>query len=445
MFSLDQSRWEMVRRFLKGVVDGRIDSADCVFWGAILVGLICGLLGSFVVLRKQSLMGDAIGHAVLPGVCAGFLLAGGRSGGALLAGGILAGVAASWLIAMIKEGSRLKSPEAIGVVFTGFYGLGIILLRDIQNRAIPGSAGLDKFLFGQIVGISVNDVLLLLVVAVVTVASLVVFWRKLKLSSFDPQFASSVGTSVRAVELLLTGLLTVAIVVSIQAVGVVLVAAMLVTPASTAYLLTDRLGRMAIFSAIIGAAAGVLGAILSLLGERLPTGALMVLSASALFGAAVLFSPWHGIVPRLVRLKRNRNRTSAENLLRTLYLILERRTGGDFRFGVHEVASARQETPSDIRRMAKEALKRGWLEPGRRDALVLTEQGLAEARRIVRNHRLWELYLTHEASLGADHVHAAAERIEHVLPADIVQRLESLLQNPTSDPHGRTIPRAGGG
>ena len=429
-----------MRRFVVALFDARIDSTDCVVWGAVLLGVTCGLLGCFIVLRRQSLLGDAIGHAVLPGVCIGFLFAGTRATPVLLLGAMVAGLLAAAMIGLLQRTTKLKTGECMGVVFTGFYGLGIVLLKYIQNRGMAAQSGLDKFLFGQIVGISFSDVIYMAVTAGLAVALVVLFWRELAVASFDESFAFSIGIPIRALHYLLTGLITVAIVISIQAVGVVLVAAMLVTPAATAYLLTDRLHRMALLSSVFGAVAGVAGAFTSMLGEDLPTGAFMVLSASALFAVAFALSPRHGVLPRLWRVWERQRRTQAENLLRTLYIMMETRGTGDRRFGVHDVAAKRQETPGVVRRLWRLAAQRDWVDPHSRDPMILTDEGLDEARRVVRNHRLWELFLTTEAKLASDHVHADAEYIEHVLPRDVLARLEQMLDHPSQDPHGKPIP-----
>jgi manganese/zinc/iron transport system permease protein len=423
-----------------------IGTTDLVVYAAILLGITCGVLGCFIVLRRQSLLGDAIGHAVLPGVCVGFMFAGGRSTPALLLGALVAGLLAAALIGLLQRTTNLKAGECMGVVFTGFYGLGIVLLKYIQNNSRgSGQAGLEKFLFGQIVAINSADVLYMAITAAVAVGAVVIFWRRLAVSSFDEDFAFSLGLPVRWIHYLLTGLVTVAIVISIQAVGVVLVAAMLVTPAATAYLLTDRLHRMVLLGALFGAAAGLLGAFFSLFGEDLPTGAFMVLAAGLLFAGAFLFSPRHGLIPRLRRLWERRRTTQAENLLRTLYILMERRgpvgPGSDRRFGVHDVAAVRHESPAQVRTLWRLAARRGWVDRSSHDPILLTDEGFEEARRVVRNHRLWELFLTQEAHLASDHVHADAEYIEHVLPRDVLRRLEQMLDNPTADPHGQPIPR----
>jgi manganese/zinc/iron transport system permease protein len=439
---------EHVARFARQLFDSHIGTTDLVVYAAILLGIVCGILGCFLVLRRQSLLGDAIGHAVLPGVCLGFIIAGERSTFALLGGALIAGLLAAGLISLLQRTTPLKTGECIGVVFTGFYGLGIVLLKYVQNapEKYKEQAGLDRFLFGQIVGISAADVIAMAVIAVIVIAGVTIFWRTLAVWSFDDGFARSLRLPVRLVEGIVAALVTVAIVISIQAVGVVLVAAMLVTPAATAYLLTDRLHRMVIMAAIFGAAAGVMGAFFSLLGEDLPTGSLMVLSAATLFGLAFLLSPRHGLLPRLRRVWERRRRTQAENLLRVLYLTMEKRGGGkipdnaDRRFGVADVAADRQLPSAVVRRYWKLAARRGWMESDSPDPMILTDDGFTEAKRVVRNHRLWELFLAQEAKLAADHVHADAEEIEHVLPADVLARLQQMLDHPLADPHGRPIP-----
>ena len=440
----ESSSFEALRRFIGAIVDDRFDSSDCVLWGAVLLGVACGVLGSFVVLRRQSLLGDAIGHAVLPGVVAGFLLAGNKSMPALMIGALAAGLLAAGMIALLQRTTILKSSECMGVVFTGFYAIGIMLVKRLQNTQASGQSGLERFLFGQIVGISFDDLLLMGGIAAAALACVIAFWRTLAVSSFDADFAAAAGTPAVRVEILLTVLLTVAIVIGIQAVGVVLVAAMLVTPAATAYLLTDRLHRMVLLGALFGALSGVIGIALSILlarpGRDMPTGATIVLAAGTIFAVAITFAPTYGVVPRLARLVRKRRQTAAENLLRTMYLMLERRGGDDRRFGVDDIAAVRHELRGQIRRMAREAARRGWIESDSADPLILTDTGLAEARRVVRNHRLWELFLTQEAKLAADHVHSDAEYIEHVLPRDVVEKLERMLHHTGHDPHGRPIP-----
>jgi len=444
-FTSDATMLERFASSIAQLFDSRIEAIDVVVYAAAILGVTCGVLGSFVVLRRQSLLGDSIGHAVLPGVCLGFLFAGQRSTPAMLVGALGAGLLSAGMINLLERTTRLKSGECMGVVFTGMYGLGIVLLKAIQRSGLPGQAGLDKFLFGQIVGVANFDVLLMAIVSVIALGCVLLFWRPLAASSFDPSYSTSIGLPVGLTHYLFSALLTVAIVVSIQAVGVVLVAAMLVTPAVSAYQLTDRLPRMVMLAGVLGAAAGVLGALVSLLSTDLPTGALMVLAASSIFVLVYLAAPMNGLIPKAIRLMRRRRRTQGENLLRTLYLIHETRGNTDRRFGVHDVAAKRQETPQAVHRLWKIAARNGWADAGSADPIILTAAGFDEASRVVRNHRLWELFLTEEAKLASDHVHADAEYIEHILPPDIIRKLELMLAHPKSDPHGKPIPSVVGG
>jgi manganese/zinc/iron transport system permease protein len=436
---------QQLSRFARELFDARIGTTDLVVWCAVILGVNCGMLGSFTVLRRQSLLGDAIGHAVLPGVVVGFLASSSRATPALLIGAMTAGLIAAGMISALGRTTILKSGECMGVVFTGMYALGIVLMKEAQRSGTPGSSGLERFLFGQIVGVSAADVATMAGVLVLTVGVLVMFWRAISATSFDPEFAQSVGIPARWIELLMTALVTGAIVISIQAVGVVLVAAMLVTPSATAYLLTDRLARMVILASGIGALGGVLGAFFSLFGENLPTGAFMVLAVSVLFGLALLVGPDHGVIPRLVRIWRQRDRTRAENLIRTLYLLSESQRDSvrtTNHFTIDSIAAYRKEPVSLVARLLKAARRRNWVSVDREQRISLTDDGLAAAGRVVRSHRLWELFLTQEANLAPDHVHADAEYIEHMLPPETIEKLERMLDHPVSDPHGKPIPSA---
>ena len=236
-------------------------------------------------------------------------------------------------------------------------------------------------------------------------------------------------------------MLAAAVVIALQAVGVVLVSAMLITPAAAAYLLTDRMHRMLVIAAAFGVASGVLGAFLSFLGNNLPTGPFMVLAASFLFGAAFLFGPRHGTVARWWRQRSRSQRVERENLLKSIFRVLEDREFRGEGATLQELCALRRETIEQIRQAVRALRQHGMAtfdEVG--EAVYLTPEGWQRARAVVRNHRLWELYLTNEAKIAADHVHADAEEIEHVLGEEVVRQLEKGLAYATRDPHGRIIP-----
>ncbi|MBA2663027.1 MAG: metal ABC transporter permease [Bradymonadaceae bacterium] len=268
---------------------------------SILVGAICALVGTFLVLRGMSLIGDATGHATLPGVCVAFLLVGAKSMGALLAGALVSALAAALLIGVISRGPRTRPDAAIGIVLSVFFGFGIVLLSYIQNSPTGAQSGLGGFLFGNAAGISRDQLIALLATSLGLGALVGVFYRPLKLTVFDEGFARSIGIPTSLVQMALLSALAVCVVISIQAVGVVLVAAMLIIPPSAALFLSKRLGHVLLFAMLVGAVSGALGAFLSYMAEGVATGPAMVLVAAALFLGALFFGPRGGVVPSWVR------------------------------------------------------------------------------------------------------------------------------------------------
>ncbi len=407
--------------------------------GSALLGAACGIMGVFLVVRRMALLGDALSHAVLPGVALGFLWNMAREPAAIFLGATLAGLLGAGTTQMIRQTTRQKEDAALGFVLASFFGVGICLFTMIQNLPGGGKSGLDKFMFGQAAALGPGDVALLAGVTILAVAAIGVFYKEFAVTSFDPGFARSAGLPVGVFHYGLVLLLAFAIVASLQAVGVVLVSAMLVIPAAAAYLLADRLGPMLLLAAAFGMGAGGAGAFLSFVGRNLPTGPFMVLSAAAVFAAALLFGPRHGVVSRWWRHGLRAARIRRENTLKAVYHVLEGRDFRGDRAGLREVAERRRETLADARRQVAE-LRRHGLAILEGEETALTPLGWRRACEIVRNHRLWELYLTHAAHIPADHVHDEAEKIEHILGEETVRRLERRLNFAREDPHGRMIP-----
>lgn len=272
---------------------------------SVIVGLLCGVVGTFMVLRGLALVGDAAGHATLPGVCVGFLIlaATGNSAQAealpvLLGGAFASSVLATVMIGVLSRGPRSRPDAAIASSLSIFFGLGVVLLSYVQNSPTGAQAGLGQFLYGNAAGVTSGQVLTLAVLAVVLLAAHALLWRWLVISSFDDTFAVAVGIPTRAVRVGILMALSVAVVVSIQAVGVVLVSAMLLIPASTALFFTKRIERTVALSAALGAAAGALGAVTSYVFEGVATGPAMVLVSGAMFGVALLVGPRGGLLVR---------------------------------------------------------------------------------------------------------------------------------------------------
>ena len=407
--------------------------------GSMLLGICCGLMGAFLVVRKLALMGDALSHAVLPGVALGFLWNMTKDPVAIFAGATLAGLLGAGTVQVIRNTTKHKEDAALGFVLASFFGVGICLFTMIQNLPGGNKSGLDKFMFGQAAALSQGDVYLLAGVTLLAVIAVVIFYKEYLLTSFDPGFARSIGLRVQFFHYSLMLLLAFAIVSSLQAVGVVLVSAMLVIPAAAAFLLTDRMGLLLLLSAVFGMCAGSMGSFFSFVGRNLPTGPFMVLSAAAVFTLALFFSPRHGIVTRWWRQRSRSARIQRENTLKAIFHVLEDDEFRREQISLRELAEKRRETIEDVQRQVQ-ATRHHHLTTSKDDSVSFTPQGWQRACEIVRNHRLWELYLTNAAQIAADHVHDDAEVIEHVLGEETVRQLERRLNYARRDPHGKLIP-----
>lgn len=273
---------------------------------SILVGVVCGLIGTFMVLRGMSLIGDATGHATLPGVALAFLVIGSKSVGGLLIGALLSALAATLLIGVIGRGPRTRPDAAIGIVMSVFFGIGIVLLSYIQNSPTGAQSGLDGFLFGNAAGIARSQLYVLICVSLTLIALVGVFYRPLKLTIFDDGFARAIGIPTNLIQAGLLGALSVSVVLSIQAVGVVLVAAMLIIPPSTALFFSKRFGRVLFVSMAVGAVSGALGAFFSYLAEGVATGPAMVLVAATFFIVALFIGPRGGLFTTALKKRRQK-------------------------------------------------------------------------------------------------------------------------------------------
>lgn len=266
-----------------------------------MLGLASGVLGSFAVLRRQGLMGDALSHAALPGVCLAYMVTGQKTSLILLIGAALAATFAMGLIVAAVRRVKTDSGTAMAVFLTAFFGLGLVLLTKIQQRNDAGQAGLDKFLFGQAAALVTEQVVLMAVVGGFALLIVVLFYPQLKLSTFDPQFASSLGWRVRVWEALQNVLLVSAICIGLNTVGVVLMSAMMVAPAIAARQWTNQLGSMLVLAACFGMAGGAAGTVISLVESKVPTGPVIVLSLTVFVTVSVLFGTARGIIPTRLR------------------------------------------------------------------------------------------------------------------------------------------------
>ncbi len=276
--------------------------------GAAALGIISGVLGSFAVLRRQALLGDAMSHAALPGVVLAFMLTGSRAPLVLVFGAAIAGWLGALAVLTIVRMSRIKEDSAFGLVLSVFFALGMVLLTMVQRSGQGGQAGLDTYLFGQAAALVTSDVITIAVLGAVVLFLTGLFWKEFKLLSFDPEYLASLGYPVNALNILLTSLIVLAIVIGLQLVGVVLMSAMLVAPAVAARQWTNRLSRMVLLSGGFGALAGVAGAVISASGRGLSTGPVIVVCVSVLVFISLLIAPGRGLLWAWLQQRRNRRR-----------------------------------------------------------------------------------------------------------------------------------------
>lgn len=274
-----------------------------ILLGSTLLGLASGVVGTFAYLRKQSLIGDTLAHAALPGICIAFMLTGTKSIFFFLIGASVSGLIAIFLISLLTSKSRIKQDSAFGIILSVFFGIGIVLLTRIQQGDSGNQSGLDKFLFGQTASMLMSDVITMTIISIFLIILISLFFKEFKLVSFDPGFAKGLGLPVAMLDYLIMFLLVVSVVVGIQAVGVVLMVALLITPAVSARFWTEDLRVMVVLSGLFGMLSGVTGTLLSTITNNLPTGPLTVLSATFWFVISIIFAPKRGLVMKMLKRK----------------------------------------------------------------------------------------------------------------------------------------------
>ncbi len=420
--------------------------------GATLLGVAAGVLGVFTLLRKRALLTDALSHATLPGVAGAFLIAtalglGGDNGGKslpiLLCGAAVAAVVALGAVQALLAHGRLKDDAVIAVVLSVAFGLGVVLLSVAQNSASGQQGGLTKFIYGQTAAMRPGDARLIGGVCVVALLACAGLFKELRLLCFDDRFAVSVGRPTWLLDTALMTLVVLVTVVGLQAVGLLLIVALLIIPPAAARFWTERLGRMAVLSGAMGGLAGYLGASLSAAAPRLPTGGVIVLAAGGVFAVSMLGAPSRGIIASALRLARLRLRIALDHVLRSMYEALEEQAE---KGGAHAGNGEREPKPGmplpdealhaeDEHEPVSRRLARVWLRvsgvlvaaPGEEGGLTLSEQGFRRARAITARHRLWERYLVSRADVPASHVDRSADFIEHALTPEEERELRREL------------------
>jgi len=348
--------------------------------GAAILGIVSGTLGTYAVLRGQSLLGDAISHAALPGIALAFLLTGVRSPIVLALGAGIAGWIGALLVLGITSKSRISYDASLGLILSVFFGVGMVLLTFIQRIPSGNQAGLDTFLFGQAAALLPRDVVVMSVLGVTALIATALLWKELKLLSFDPEFGASVGLPIRRLDVLLTTLLVVAIVIGLQAVGVVLMSAILIAPAAAARQWSDRLGRIVFLAALFGAVAGVAGALISASMPRVPTGPTIVLCAGAIMLVSLLFAPRRGLLAEAIRTRRSMRELRELGLLEDLFT-LARQHVNPFHPHLAIVLRTMTSRPESVTPGLQQLERRGLVKRFANDSWALTPAGWEEAER----------------------------------------------------------------
>jgi len=265
------------------------------FVTSVVVGIICGIIGSFIILRGMALMGDAISHAILPGVAISYML-----GINYFYGAVFFGILTAFGIGVVSQHSRIKNDASIGIVFTAFFALGIILIGKAQT-----ATDLTQILFGNVLSVRTSDMVITIIIGIIIIMCVIIFYKELLVSTFDETLAASYGLPTKWIHYGIMLLLTLATVASLQTVGVVLVVAMLITPASTAYLLTNRFSIMIVLSSFFGALSSVIGLYISFK-YNLSSGAVNVIAATIIFMIVFIFSPKQGVLFKALRTRKIR-------------------------------------------------------------------------------------------------------------------------------------------
>lgn len=347
--------------------------------GAAVLGIVAGALGTFALLRRQSLLGDAMSHAALPGVVLAFMLTASKAPVVLVLGAAVAGIVGTFALLGITRYSRIKEDAALGIVLSVFFGFGLMLLTFLQRNPAAAQAGLNSFLFGQAATLLTRDVITMAAFGGGALLLVFVFWKEFKLLSFDAEFGASLGYPMTALDVLLTTLLVIGIVIGLQAVGVVLMSALIVAPAAAARQWTDRLSIMLVIASAFGALAGVSGALISSLGSGLSTGPVVVLVASVAVLLSLLFGASRGLVWSWVRRQRNRRTLRLQTVLTGLYELTGQH---DSPYHPHNIELLRAMTyhAGGVQNSLRVLSESGLVREVAPDMWALTEAGVAQAR-----------------------------------------------------------------
>lgn len=405
-----------------------------VVFGSTLLGTGAGVVGSFTLLRKRALIGDALSHATLPGIVLAFLLAtawgfDGKSLPLLLAGGGASGVIGVGAILLVRRFTRLPEDAALGIVLSVFFGAGVTLISLAQQFEGGNAAGLESFIYGKTAAMLSSDAWLIAGASASCVLVCGLLFKELALLCFDSGFAASRGYPVSMLDSALMAMVVVITIVGLQAVGLILMIALLVIPPAAARFWTEDLRTMSILSAILGGISCFLGALLSAYVPKLPSGATIVLIAAGMFLFSSLVGRRRGVLFRWIRRVQFQREIDLEHLLRSVYEVVEK--SGQQEVPLLRLLALRSWSHAKLRQIIGRAERGELVRRGSLESVRLTSRGTLEAERLTRQHRLWELYLITHAELAPSRVDRGADAIEHVLDPGTLRELERLLDEST--------------
>ncbi|MCG6155809.1 metal ABC transporter permease [Rubinisphaera margarita] len=424
------------------------------FW-TILVGTIanvtCAILGCFLVLRRMSMLGDALSHAVLPGLAIAFLLTGTTAAVPMFVGAAVFAMLTAGLSRLLTTYGHATEESGLGIVFTAFFALGILLVQMFAEKV---HLDRDVVLEGAIEYVALETITLFglrwptafWTTSAILAASLLwlgLFWKEIKAAVFDPMYAAAIGLYGQTMLGVLVVLVAICVVGSFKIVGSILVVAMLIVPGATAQLVSQRLVNMLVLSGVFAAIATAFGYAVAWHLNTSAAGMMAVFTGLG-YGLALVFSPSQGLLVTRLRRARLRSRIREEDLLGILFRWEEQRKEVDPHGSMSlermaelaEDSAGQHRMQSSLNRLENAVL----VEQTRDEGYVLTDRGRRAAQRLVRGHRLWESYLGSEFQLPEDHLHEAAHQIEHYLDQESREQIERELGSPESDPHGRSIP-----
>ena len=402
-----------------------------VLLGTLILGFTCGIAGVLVILSKKTLIVDAVSHSVLPGICIGFLFTGVKNPIHIITGGIISGGFAVYLVDWISRISRIKKDASIAITLSVLFSAGVILLNIIQHSGNSNQSGLTDFLFGKAATIIESDLYVFGAIGAIVILIVILFHQHFKIALFDIGFAKTIGLNEKLIQSLVSALIIISTAIGIQTVGIILMSALIITPASSALFWTNNFKKSIVLSGGFACISSVIGVFISYLSSDMPTGPwiIVVLSSIALFSA---FFSKKGILTKKIKIFKNKRKMLSDNLLKAIYKIYENEKYSNKGKTLSEISDEHPISIADLQKGIK-ILKSKKQIANSNGLWQLTKKGVDEAKRIVRAHNLWELYMENFMQIQPDHVHDSAESIEHILTPKLEAELFKKMGSKIGD------------